>query len=101
MSEEAAPYLDRAIRFQAQIFKVQTVVDGGLRVTLDLGQVSPETIVALFDAKQPGIILEIAALAVKTQPETLTKLDENEIDETQPKDSAPKLDRGRFIQRGD
>lgn len=67
MSEEPAPYLDKAIRFQAQIFKVQTVVDGGLRVTLDLGQVSPETIVALFDAKQPGIILEVAALAVSIE----------------------------------
>jgi hypothetical protein len=58
---------DVAIRFQAQIFKVQTLIDGGLRLTLDLGAVTPETIVALFDAKQPGVMLEIAAVAVKDE----------------------------------
>jgi len=58
---------DDAIRFQAQVFKVQTLIDGGLRLTLDIGQITPETIVALFDAKQPGIVLECAAVAI--QPE--------------------------------
>jgi hypothetical protein len=61
------PMEDVAIRFQAQIFKVQTLIDGGLRLTLDLGAVTPETIVALFDAKQPGVMLEIAAVAVKDE----------------------------------
>jgi len=59
---------DDAIRFQAQVFKVQTLVDGGLRVTLDLCMpYEDKTIVALFDAKQPGVILECAAVAVNSE----------------------------------
>ena len=54
---------DNAIRFQAQIFKIQTLIDGGLRLTLDL-EPAPATIVALFDSKQPGIILEVAAVPI-------------------------------------
>lgn len=55
------------MRFAAQIAKVQTLVDGGIRLTLDLvAPVTPETIVALFDAKQPGVILECAAVAVQS-----------------------------------
>lgn len=57
-----------AIRFAAQVFKVQTLVDGGMRLTLDLvAPIDPATIVALFDAKQPGIILEVAAVAVNAE----------------------------------
>lgn len=59
--------IDNAIRFQAQVFKVQTLIDGGLRLTLDLGSVDPKTIVQLFDAKQPGVILECAAVAIRTE----------------------------------
>jgi hypothetical protein len=53
-----------AIRFQAQIFKIQTLIDGGVRLTLDLGAIDPSVIVALFDARQPGIMLEVAAVAI-------------------------------------
>ncbi len=56
---------DAAIRFQAQIFKIQTIVDGGTRLTLDLGPLDAETIVALFAAKQPGVLLEVAAVAIQ------------------------------------
>jgi polynucleotide 5'-kinase involved in rRNA processing len=57
-----------AIRFQAQVFKVQTMIDGGIRLTLDLVEVvQPTVIVALFEAKYPGILLEVAALAVVKQ----------------------------------
>lgn len=55
---------DEAIRFQAQIFKISTLIDGGIRLTLDIGAVDPSVIVALFDAKQPGILLEVAAIGV-------------------------------------
>jgi len=68
---------DGSIRFSAQVFKVQTLVDGGIRLTLDLlAPVAAETIVALFDAKQPGIILEIAAVAV--DPDAPYKRQKNE-----------------------
>ena len=67
MSERQGDYKagDAAIRFGAQVFKVQTLVDGGIRLTLDLvSPVSHEVITSLFDAKQPGVILECAAVAV-------------------------------------
>lgn len=66
MSEPQGEYQTaEVIRFQATVNKVQTLVDGGVRVSLDLVMpAAPETIVALFDAKQPGIILECACVAV-------------------------------------
>jgi hypothetical protein len=57
--------MDDAIRFQAQVFKLQTLIDGGVRLTLDLGIAKDETILALFSARQPGIILEVAAVAIE------------------------------------
>jgi len=93
---------DAAIRFQAQVFKVATLIDGGLRLTLDLSAADSSVIVALFDAKQPGVLLEVAAVAVKVNSaENLISLDENEINEEEAKDGAPKVDRGRFIKHGD
>lgn len=62
---------ESAIRFQAQVFKVQSLIDGGLRLTLDLGNVAPEIIVALFDARLPGVILEVAAVAIKPSSDYL------------------------------
>ncbi len=45
------------IRFDAAVFKVQTLVDGGIRVTLDL----PETAIAqaamLMECKRAGLPL--------------------------------------------
>lgn len=59
---------DTALRFAAQVAKIQTLVDGGVRLSLDLvNPVDTETIVRLFSAKQPGIILECAAVAVKVE----------------------------------
>lgn len=87
-----------AIRLSAQIFKIATLIDGGVRLTLDTNALPPEVIVALFDAKQPGVTLEIAAVAVKSA-EPLTKLDKNENNQAKAKDSTSAVDRGRFIER--
>jgi hypothetical protein len=57
---------DDAIRFSATVFKIQTLVDGGMRLTLDI-EPTPETILALFESKQPGIILEVAAVPIVVQ----------------------------------
>ena len=54
---------DKAIRFQAQVFKLATLIDGGMRLTLDI-QATPQAIMDLLKAKQPGAILEIAAVPV-------------------------------------
>lgn len=93
MSETQADYATRlAIQFSGQVFKVQTLVDGGLRLTLDLIEpTEPETIVKLIEARQPGIFLEIAAVAVKTN---LTDFD-NETEKS-PKRSDSRVDRRRF-----
>lgn len=52
------------IEFQAQVYKVQTFVDGGIRLTLDLIAVEAETMVALINAQEPGLLLEVAAVVV-------------------------------------
>ena len=90
---------EKAIRFQAQVFKIATLIDGGLRLTLDLSATDPAVIVALFDAKQPGVLLEVAAVAIKA--ENFTKLDKNENNETEAETSAAGVDRRRFIKQRD
>ena len=57
---------DSVIRFQAAVYKVQTLIDGGIRLTLDM----PETAIAqaamLMEAKQQGIPLVFESKADKT-----------------------------------
>lgn len=55
---------DPAIRFEAQVYKVQTLVDGGIRLTLDLAGTNSDVIMALINAKQPGVVLALAAVAI-------------------------------------
>ena len=63
MSEHPAPYsVDDAIRFTAQVYKVQTLIEGGLRLTLDLVDAQPDTILKLIQAKAPGVLIETAAV---------------------------------------
>ena len=52
------------IQFPAEIIKVQTMVDGALRLTLDLPADKIDIAAKLMEAKQRGAILEIAAVAV-------------------------------------
>ena len=51
-----------AIRFTASVNKVQTMVDGGLRVVLDFPENAIETASALMKVKSNGWLLEIAAV---------------------------------------
>jgi len=62
----------KVINYQSQIFKIATLIDGGVRLTLDLIDPSSKTILDLFDAKQPGIIIESASVVIKTKPEIKT-----------------------------
>ena len=52
------------IRFQAQVTKVQTMVDGGIRVILDLPETAIDTATKMMQAKQAGAVLEVAAIPV-------------------------------------
>lgn len=59
-----------AIAFPAEIIKVQTMVDGAIRLTLDLPADQIQTAAKLMEAKQRGAILEVAAVAVKQDGRT-------------------------------
>ena len=54
-----------AIVFPAEIIKVQTMVDGAIRLTLDLPADQIQNAAKLMEAKQRGATLEIAAVAVR------------------------------------
>jgi hypothetical protein len=53
------------IHFKAQVTKVQTMVDGGIRIILDLPEDAIDIATKMMQAKQAGAMLEIAAVAVK------------------------------------
>ena len=52
------------IRFTAQVSKVQTMADGGLRVILDMPETAIDTATRMMQVKQAGAILEIVAVPV-------------------------------------
>ena len=56
--------MNDAIRFKAQVQKVQTLADGGLRLTLDLAETEIQTATAMMECKQRGAVLEVAAVPV-------------------------------------
>jgi hypothetical protein len=59
---------DEAIRFQAQVSKVTTLADGGIRLVLDLAETEIEVAKQMMQARQAGAFLEVAAVPVKRQP---------------------------------
>jgi poly-gamma-glutamate capsule biosynthesis protein CapA/YwtB (metallophosphatase superfamily) len=63
------------IRFQAQVAKVQTLADGGIRLVLDLPETAIDTAAKMMQAKQAGAALEIAAVPVKVVKSKKTKGD--------------------------
>jgi hypothetical protein len=69
---------EEAIRFTAQVYKVQTLVDGGIRLTLDMPSSNVDTITKLIQANQPGILLEVAAVAIDV--ESVKQKDNNNND---------------------
>jgi hypothetical protein len=66
-----------AILYKAQVIKVQTMTDGAIRLTVDLIVPTNETVIALLDARQPGIILECAAVAVNPEKQEKTERESN------------------------
>ena len=55
---------DKVIEFPAEIIKIQTMVDGAIRVTLDLSADKVQIAAQLMEAKQRGAVLEVAAVPV-------------------------------------
>lgn len=65
------PKPSQAIEFIATVFKVQTLVDNGLRVTLDLPEDAIADVAALMECKRLKVPLKVN---VKTNtPETTKK----------------------------
>ena len=56
--------VNEAIKFPAEIVKVQTMQDGAIRITFDLPAGELEAATQLIEAKQRGAVLEVAAIAL-------------------------------------
>jgi hypothetical protein len=56
---------EAALTYRAQVSKVQTLVDGGIRLSLDMiAPTDAKVIMALIEAKQPGAYLECANVVI-------------------------------------
>ena len=62
-SEEAPQDEPNRIEFASQVFKVQTLVDGGIRVYLDLSAGSILQAAQLMECTKPGVLLRVVAYA--------------------------------------
>lgn len=58
---------DSVIRFSAQVSKITTLADGGIRFVLDVSESEIEAAKMLMQAKQAGAVLEIAAVPTKKE----------------------------------
>jgi hypothetical protein len=52
------------IHFPAQIYKIQTTVDGAIRLTLDMPETQIDSARLLMECKMRGGLLEIAAVPI-------------------------------------
>lgn len=62
---------DSVIKFKAEIIKIQTVTDGGIRLTFDISETDIDIATKLMQVKQAGAILEIVAVPVILDPNVL------------------------------
>ena len=53
--------MEAEIRFTAAVYKLQTLVDGGIRLTLDMDENAIPQMAMLAEAKRSGIPLEFVA----------------------------------------
>ena len=58
------------IQFQAVVYKVQTLVDGGIRITLDLPESAIMQMAQLVECKQYGKSLDFAVSLTEFDHET-------------------------------
>lgn len=79
---------ENVIRFQAAVYSVKTLVDNGLRITLDLPEQAIPQAAMLMECKKQGIPLKFEATA---DASTLTNLD----DETEKRAEKPTIRVGR------
>ena len=66
------------IHFPAQIYKLQTTVDGAIRLTLDMPETQIDSARLLMECKSRGGLLSIAAIPIE-QVVTVKQKDSNAI----------------------
>jgi hypothetical protein len=54
-----------SVIFSAQVYKVQTLVDGGVRVTLDLPETAVMQMAQLAECQRFGVALSIVAMPIE------------------------------------
>jgi sigma54-dependent transcription regulator len=64
MQSDTGSIKDNVIEFSAQVSKVTTMADGGLRVVLDMSETEIEVAKKMMQVKQAGAILKIAAVPI-------------------------------------
>jgi len=58
-----------AIIFDAVVYKLQTLVDGGIRVTLDLSENNIPEMAMLAECKRSGIVLNVECTQANSKSE--------------------------------
>jgi len=56
---------NKPIHFTGQVIKVQTLTDGGIRITIDISATETDAAAAMMKAKATHSLMECAALFVK------------------------------------
>jgi hypothetical protein len=56
--------MGQPIQFKATVYKVQTIVDMGLRITLDLSEQDIHQAAMLMECKRFGVILDVKAVPI-------------------------------------
>jgi len=68
---------NKPIHFTGQVIKVETMSDGGIRLTLDMGEKDIEAAAAMMQAKRMNMLVELAALFVNVTPIQIQAKEDN------------------------
>lgn len=67
------PKANVVIKFQAQVWSIKTLVDGGINVTLSLSDKDIATVSKLLECKKGNALLEVAAVPIKPESKIVVK----------------------------
>jgi hypothetical protein len=57
-------WMTESIKFMSSVFKVQTTVDHGIRITLDTAESNTMVMAMLAECQRMGVVLDVIALPV-------------------------------------
>lgn len=80
---------DSVIKFQAQVWSIKTMVDGGMNVTLSLSDKDIKQVSQLLECKKRGALLEVAAIPVIQELKDAKKTEANHGRDTKRKQRYP------------